>query len=77
MSAIPLETAEKLCMEISQANRGKMFTFQGLWCWGCARFSGAISKRCFASERENRGCPQVNERFEKEIVSQLPDLDGM
>ncbi len=77
MSAIPIETAEKLCMEISQVNRGKWYTFHGLWCWGCARFSGDISKRCFAGERDNRGCPQVTERYEKEVVPNLQDLDGL
>lgn len=65
MAGIPATIARQLCLEISAANRGRWYTFNGLWCWGCARFSGDVTRRCFASRPDNRGCAQVNARFER------------
>ena len=62
--AIPAEVALRLCEEIRQVNGGKWYTFNGLWCWGCARFSPSPEKRCFAATPENRGCSQVNRRYD-------------
>ena len=65
MANIPDTIAQKLCLEISAVNRRRWYTFNGLWCWGCARFSGDASKRCFANQAGNRGCAQVNARFNR------------
>jgi len=65
MNAISQDVALKLCTEISAANRGKWYTFNGLWCWGCVKFSGEIAKRCFANQPDNRGCAQVNARYDR------------
>jgi hypothetical protein len=63
--SIPDDVALRLCEEIRQGNRGKWYTVNGLWCWGCAQFSGEPAKRCFANPKSpgNRGCAQVNARF--------------
>ena len=65
IAAIPRETALRLCQEIRQDNRGKWYTFNGLWCWGCSTFSrGNPDKLCFASKADCRGCGQFNARFD-------------
>lgn len=63
---IPAGVARQLCEEISIANRGKWYTFNGLWCTFCIRFSATPERRCFANANApgNRGCSQVNDRFE-------------
>jgi len=62
---IPDEMAIKLCDQVCADNRGKWYTFRGLWCWGCRTFSkGDATKRCYASKDGNRGCPQMNERWD-------------
>ena len=68
---IPEKLAEKLCLEIEGENRGKWYTFNGLWCWGCATFSkGDPSRRCFNATPDHRGCAQVNNRFEEALFSE-------
>lgn len=64
--AIPLEIALQLCAEIQQANRGKWYTSGGMMCRGCVRFShGDPAKMCFSNRPDNRGCYQVNARYER------------
>jgi hypothetical protein len=63
MTAIPFELARQLCAEISAANQGKWYTFNGLWCRSCAHFGGDASRHCFARRPDNRGCAQVNARY--------------
>ncbi len=73
MSSQPAETAApisdevalQVCKEISAANRGKWYTFNGIWCYFCARFSATPEQRCFANAKVggNQGCGQVNARF--------------
>jgi len=76
MTAIPHELAIKLCSEISEAQRGHWYTFNGLWCWGCAKFSGEVSRRCFASRSDFRGCPQINARYQRLTrIEHVPDED--
>lgn len=59
------EEAEQLCARIRQENRGKWWTFGGLMCWGCERFSkGDFSKMCAAGRPDYRGCIQLNRRFD-------------
>ncbi len=65
MAAIPKEQALALCEEIRKENRGKWYTYNGLWCWGCATFTrGNADQRCFAATPDHRGCAQVNRRWD-------------
>jgi len=64
MGVIPKDVALKLCEEIRAKNRGRWYSFYGMWCWGCYKFSkGDSTKLCFSNNPENRGCAQVNERY--------------
>ncbi len=64
-NAIPKETAERLCVEIREQNRGKWYTYNGLWCLFCAKFTGGdTTKMCFSNGPNYRGCMQVNKRFD-------------
>ena len=66
MPAIPKDQALAICEEIRAENRGKWYTVNGMWCWGCTTFTkGDASKRCFAADEDCRGCAQVNARFDK------------
>ncbi len=69
MEAIPSDTAIRLCNEIYEKNRRRLYTYSGLWCWGCGRFSRNISQRCFANAPGNRGCSQVNTKYDRELPS--------
>lgn len=65
-AAIPREVALRLCTEIQHENRGKWYTSGGMMCRGCVRFShGDPAKMCFSSKPDNRGCYQVNARYER------------
>lgn len=65
-SPIPFDRALALCEEASASNRGRRWDPRTWQCWGCLRFSGDASKRCFANGRDdNRGCPFVNERWDR------------
>jgi hypothetical protein len=66
-NAIPRQVAARLCEQIRNEQRGRWYTFNGLWCWGCATFTGGdVDKRCWASSPEHRGCAQVNARYDRE-----------
>lgn len=65
---IPREIALRLCGEIQRHNRGKWYTFGGLMCWGCVRFSdGDPARMCVSSQADYRGCLQVNARYDREF----------
>lgn len=65
-TAIPLETARRLCAAVQQANWRKWYTPAGMMCRGCLRFShGDPAKMCYASSPDNRGCYQVNARYDQ------------
>ena len=65
-TAIPVETARRLCAAIQEANRPKWYTPGGMMCRGCLRFShGDPAKMCYASRPNNRGSYQVNARFDQ------------
>jgi hypothetical protein len=64
MNDIPSPLAQNLCLEISAASRHRRwYSAYAWWCWGCAKFNGDVSKRCFANQPDNRGCAQVNARY--------------
>jgi len=66
MNNLPKDQALALCEQLRAENRGKWYTYQTWWCWGCTTFTkGDPAKRCFANAAGNRGCLQVNERFDR------------
>jgi len=70
VNPIPRDVAEQLCAQIRQGNRGKWYTFNGMWCWGCAKFSGGNpAKLCFSSQPDYRGCAQVNARYDQQTTA--------
>lgn len=65
ITAISKEEALRLCAAIQTENRRKWFTPGGMMCRGCVRFSkGNPAKLCFANRPDNRGCYQVNARYD-------------
>lgn len=65
MNTIPEDIAVRLCTEIRTQNRGKWYTFNGLWCLVCAKQArGDSTKMCFSNRPDYRGCLQVNKRFD-------------
>jgi hypothetical protein len=65
-TAIPYETALRLCAAIKAENRGKWYTAGSMMCRGCVKFSkGDPAKMCFANSPDNRGCYQVNARYDR------------
>lgn len=64
--AIPEDVARQLCDEIRSDNRGKWWRWTAWWCWGCATFTkGDAAKMCWYGPPQNRGCSQVNQRYER------------
>lgn len=63
---IPREIALKLCEEIRKENERKRFGIGKTQCWGCYKFAKEdSSKLCIFTNEMNRGCSQVNKRYEK------------
>lgn len=63
--AIPNDLALKLCEEIRSKNAGKWYSFYGIWCAMCDRVSkGDVTKLCFHGIPDNRGCAQINNRYD-------------
>lgn len=65
--AISWDTALQLCAAIQAENQHKWYTSGGMMCRGCVTFSrGNLAKRCFANRPDNRGCYQVNARYDQQ-----------
>ena len=63
---IPDEVAKELCHQIRLQNHCRWYSFYGLWCWGCFKFSkGDPTKMCYSNRPGNRGCCQVNKRYDR------------
>lgn len=63
--AIDRQTAAELCRQIRQENRNQWYRWTAWWCWGCHKFTGGDEDRmCFANHPQNRGCAQVNARYD-------------
>jgi hypothetical protein len=63
---IPDEIAKELCHQIRLHNRCRWYSFYGIWCWGCFKFSkGNPAKMCYSNRPGNRGCCQVNKRYDR------------
>jgi len=66
MDNIPKDVALQLCEKIREDNRGRWYSFYGVWCWGCYNFTkGDPDKLCFSGRPDNRGCSQVNKRYDR------------
>ena len=63
---IPREIALKLCAEIREENKRKWFGFGKTQCSICYKLGKEdSSKLCIFGNELNRGCSQVNKRYEK------------
>lgn len=66
METLSKEQALVVCEQVRSENRGKWYTYQAWWCWGCTTFTkGDVAQRCFAGRLDNRGCEQVNQWVER------------
>ena len=66
VNEIPRGAARRLCNEIRHKYHGKRYTFDGLWCWGCAAFAkNDPEKMRWNSRPGHRGCAQVNARYDR------------
>jgi hypothetical protein len=64
--AIPKDTALKLCEEIREENNRKKFGSGKMMCWGCIKATkDDVKGRCVFANELNRGCYQVNARYDK------------
>lgn len=64
MNAIPRDAALLICAAIRRESYGKWYTFTGLQCWGCMRFSKGDPAKMYLSKRLGyRGCKLVNKRY--------------
>jgi hypothetical protein len=63
--AIAADVALELCEQIREENRPKWYSSNHWWCWGCTKFSKSAEQRCFANAEGNRGCAQVDKRFDE------------
>ncbi len=74
MVEVPEETAVKLCEEIQVENLKKFpLNYGRMWCWGCRTFTkGEAGKMCWANDAGNRGCGQINERYDNKEESGNP-----
>jgi len=70
--AIPRDIAIELCEKILSKNKKSHLWPLGIgksMCWGCYRFGKkkTIENICALNHKDNRGCWQVNKRYEKLI----------
>ncbi len=66
MDTIPRDAVLLLCAIIRRENQGKWYTFAGLRCWGCMKFSRGDPAKMRVSAREGyRGCNLVNKRYDQ------------
>ena len=63
---IPFRIAEKLCLEIRNAQDK---VFRPMQCWGCMRYSkGDPMKMCFSQNPHNTGCKLVNKAYRQRYL---------
>jgi len=64
VDAIPRDVSQLLCIAIRKVNGGKWYTFTGVQCWICMKFSNGDQSKIFLSRQEgDRGCKFVNKRY--------------
>jgi len=67
---IPKEVALQLCEEIREENSRKLFSIWKTQCFFCYRTAqGDPERLCIFAHELNRGCPQVNRRYEERYAS--------
>ena len=65
-NTIPRGVALELCKQIREENERKLFGFGKTQCSFCYKFAkDNASKFCIFANELNRGCSQVNKRYEK------------
>lgn len=63
---IPREEAYAICAQLRKEHSGKWYTFDGLMCWGCEKFShGDPDRMCVSGQSGYRGCIQINRRYDQ------------
>ncbi len=68
MQGIPKKLAQRLCEEIRLEQKRKWYTFTGLTCWRCYKFSkGNVKKMCISKKPGNRGCTLINLKYDKKL----------
>lgn len=68
--AIPTDVALSLCAAFQSENRLLWLTPTGLMCWGCTmRSRRDATRRYFANRPGNRGCYQVNARYDQQAAA--------
>lgn len=73
-AAIPGEAALRICAVIQAENRNRWYTANGIMCRACVKFSkGDRAKMCFANRPDNRGCYQVNARYDQQFSPDAHD----
>ncbi len=56
-----IEETLNLCDEVWENNKGKWWSPNYWWCWGCRKFSKSPEERCFSTEdQKNDACSQIN-----------------
>ncbi len=64
--AIPKDIALQLCEEIREESARKKFGSGKMMCWGCIKATkDNIKGRCVFANELNRGCSQINKRYDK------------
>jgi len=63
---IPKDIALQLCEEIQKENARKKFGSGKMMCWGGIKATkDNVEGRCVFANEQNRGCYQVNARYDK------------
>ncbi len=70
VDAIPEALAWQLCADIRQENQGRWYSWAGIQCWFCVKFSkGDRAKMCVSNQPGYRGCNLVNARYVRQLQS--------
>ena len=65
-NTIPREVALELCTKIREENMGKLFGIGKTQCSFCYKLAkDDRSKLCIFANEANRGCTQINKRYQK------------
>ena len=64
--SIDRNMAIELCEKVRAENKKKKISIWKAMCYFCIKAAkGDPTKRCLCANEENRGCTQVNKRFDK------------
>jgi len=66
MSAIPKDIALRICEQIQEDRKKKIYSVGELQCIACLKSAkGDPNKMCFTGRLDNRGCEFINKRFDE------------